>query len=244
MPYSEDDDAFQHFIDAAHIAGVERVIKSGKEGTVYLCRAHADAPAQFYAAKVYRGREVRLFKDDAKYKDGRVIKPARERRAVEKKTRFGRRFDDMLWIANEADALGVLGEAGADVPRLVAVAGNTLLMDYVGDADGPAPQLRSVRLDQARAEAIWERILFNVETFLAHNVVHGDLSPYNVLLWEDEIRIIDFPQRVDPRQNPNAEELLRRDLGVLATHFARLGVAVDPEAIGDDLWMRFTFAWL
>ena len=91
---------------------------------------------------------------------------------------------------------------------------------------------------------VWERLLWNVELFLASNVVHGDLSPYNVLVWEDEIRIIDFPQRVDPRQNPNAETLLRRDLGVLATHFTRLGVEADADAIADDLWMRFTYAWL
>jgi RIO kinase 1 len=242
---TDDHDVFQAFTDAGHITGIERTISSGKEGTVYLCRANPATGAEFYAAKVYRARDVRSFKDDARYKEGRSLhRMEREERAIAKKTRFGRVVDDALWIGNEADALGMLFETGADVPRLVATGGNALLMEYIGDAEGPAPQLRSVRLDHATATAAWERLVWNIETFLAHNVVHGDLSPYNVLWFGDEIRIIDFPQRVDPRRNPNAEDLLRRDLGVLETYFRRFGVDADAEATADDLWMRFTFAWL
>jgi RIO kinase 1 len=242
---ADDHDVWAEFTDQGYITGIERTIKSGKEGTVYLCRANPATGADFYAAKVYRARDVRTFKDDAIYKEGRTLaRMDREKRAVAKKTRFGRMFDDVLWIGNEADALRSLAETGADIPRLIATAGNALLMEYIGDADSPAPQLRSVRLDPATATVVWERLLWNVETFLANNVVHGDLSPYNVLWWEDEIRIIDFPQRVDPRSNPNAEDLLRRDLGALANHFRRFGVDADAEAVADDLWMRFTMAWL
>lgn len=242
---ADDHDVFQTFTDAGHILGVERTISSGKEGTVYLCRAHPATGAGFYAAKVYRARDVRTFKDDAVYKEGRdLARMDREKRAIAKKTRFGRLVDDALWIGNEADALTTLETTGADVPRLVASAGNALLMEYFGDAGGPAPQLRAVRLDTATATAAWERLVWNVEIFLAHNIVHGDLSPYNVLWWEDEVRVIDFPQRVDPRKNPNAEGLLRRDLGVLETYFRRFGVDADAEAVADELWMRFTFAWL
>jgi RIO kinase 1 len=242
---ADDHDVFQVFTDAGHITGVERTIKSGKEGTVYLCRANPATGAEFYAAKIYRARDVRTFKDDAVYKEGRSLaRMDREKRAIAKKTRFGRVIDDALWIGNEADALRTLESTGADIPQLVASSGNALLMEYIGDEGSPAPQLRTVRLDTATATAVWERLLWNIELFLAHNVVHGDLSPYNVLWWSNEIRIIDFPQRVDPRSNPNAEDLLRRDLGVLATYFRRFGVDIDAEAVGDDLWMRFTFAWL
>lgn len=244
MP-AEDHDVFAEFTDAGYITGIERTISSGKEGTVYLCGANPATGAAFYAVKVYRARDVRTFKDDAVYKEGRSLaRMDREKRAIAKKTRFGRVFDDALWISNEAEALRTLAGSGADVPRLVASSGNALLMDYIGDADGPAPQLRSVRFDAATATSVWERLVANVETFLANNIVHGDLSPYNVLWWDGEVRIIDFPQHVDPRKNPNAETLLRRDLGVLATHFRRIGVDADADAVADDLWMRFTFAWL
>ena len=42
--------------------------------------------------------------------------------------------------------------------------------------------------------------------------MHSDLSAYNILVWEDEIFIIDLPQAVDIRQSPNVEKLLRRDI--------------------------------
>ena len=52
----------------------------------------------------------------------------------------------------------------------------------------------------------------NVELMLAYDRVHGDLSAYNVLYRDGEVRIIDFPQAVDPRFNSNALYLLERDI--------------------------------
>ena len=31
--------------------------------------------------------------------------------------------------------------------------------------------------------------------------VHGDLSPHNILYWQGEAKLIDFPQVSDPRFN-------------------------------------------
>lgn len=55
----------------------------------------------------------------------------------------------------------------------------------------------------------------------AAGVVHGDFSPFNVLV-EDaaSIRVIDFPQAVSI-QSPTGMELLQRDLDNFATWFAR-----------------------
>ncbi|CAN5176910.1 hypothetical protein BH20ACT24_BH20ACT24_02080 [soil metagenome] len=39
--------------------------------------------------------------------------------------------------------------------------------------------------------------------------------------------MIDFPQSIDARTNPNAHELLARDLKHLCRHFARYGVEED-----------------
>ncbi len=47
---------------------------------------------------------------------------------------------------------------------------------------------------------------------LANNVVHGDLSAYNILYWQGDIRIIDFPQAVNPYKNPNAYRIFERDV--------------------------------
>ena len=52
---------------------------------------------------------------------------------------------------------------------------------------------------------------------------HGDLSPYNILYWSGEPFAIDSPPAVDARSNPNAYELLMRDLENVWVYFARLG---------------------
>jgi RIO kinase 1 len=79
----------------------------------------------------------------------------------------------------------------------------------------------------------------NVELMMAHNRIHGDLSAYNVLYWDGECWMIDFPQAVDPRVNPDAAEILRRDVTRLCDYFARYGVASDPVSLAEGLWQQY-----
>jgi RIO kinase 1 len=81
-----------------------------------------------------------------------------------------------------------------------------------------------------------------MERMLFHDVVHGDLSPFNVLVWEGRIWVIDFPQAVDPRKNRHAESLLARDVIRICDHFARRGAVRDGEGFARDLWTSWTFA--
>jgi RIO kinase 1 len=95
----------------------------------------------------------------------------------------------------------------------------------------------TLRPDEARP--LFERLVRNVELWLANDTVHGDLSAFNVLYWEGRATVIDFPQAVDPRFNPHARALLRRDLENLCRYFGRLGVTADGARIADTLWRRF-----
>jgi len=60
-----------------------------------------------------------------------------------------------------------------------------------------------------------------------------------VLYWQKQVRIIDFPQAVDPRFNPNARALLTRDIDNICRYIARYGLQRDSHAIADRLWRRF-----
>ena len=73
----------------------------------------------------------------------------------------------------------------------------------------------------------------------SHHLVHGDLSPYNILHWNGGAVIIDFPQMVDARKNPHAYDLLRRDLTRVCAYFARFGVRADAEEIARDMWLPY-----
>jgi RIO kinase 1 len=95
-----------------------------------------------------------------------------------------------------------------------------------------------VALEAAEAGALFERLVNNIEIMLAQYVVHGDLSAYNVLYWQGRVRIIDFPQMVDPRQNREAYDIFRRDVERICGYFARYGVASQPGRLARDLWHK------
>jgi RIO kinase 1 len=82
----------------------------------------------------------------------------------------------------------------------------------------------------------------NVELFLYRNVIHGDLSPYNVLVWDGRVVVIDLPQAVDPRKNRHAHALLERDVERVCEFFGRFGVRQNAHRLAADLWTSWTFA--
>jgi serine/threonine-protein kinase RIO1 len=92
------------------------------------------------------------------------------------------------------------------------------------------------RSDEARA--LFERVLANVEQMLRRYMIHADLSAHNILWWDGEIRLIDWPQAVQADQHPGAFELLARDVTRVCQYFARQGVESDPIGLATDLWRR------
>ncbi|MEW5826225.1 MAG: RIO1 family regulatory kinase/ATPase [Candidatus Bipolaricaulota bacterium] len=208
---------------------VVRPIKSGKEAVVYCCRAHPSLGKDLVAAKVYRPLEMRSFKRDTVYQQGRdrgARPDARVLRALGKKTQHGRTHKFSAWIAHEMRTLELLHAAGCDVPCPLERVGPVILMDYLGNLETPAPVLVGVSLERDEASRLYERVLTNVETFLVKHRVHADLSPYNMLYWQGHVTIIDFPQAVDPRHNADALELLVRDLDNVGRFFADAGAEV------------------
>jgi RIO kinase 1 len=98
--------------------------------------------------------------------------------------------------------------------------------------------LRDVELSSELATHLWTKLLENIQLWLACNVVHGDLSPFNVLFDAATARtvVIDFPQAVDPRVNPSAFELLVRDIDNLRRYFARAGIEASAFELADRYW--------
>src|SRR5687768_3890751 len=76
-------------------------LKSGKEAEVYLVR-HG---GEIAAAKVYKERKARNFKNNASYKEGRAVRNSRTQRAMERGSRFGQAAAEEAWKSAEADAL-------------------------------------------------------------------------------------------------------------------------------------------
>ena len=60
-------------------------------------------------------------------------------------------------------------------------------------------------------------------------LTHGDLSPYNLLVHEERLVMIDLPQVVDVFANPRGRDLLARDATVICDWFTARGLpGADP----------------
>lgn len=223
-------------------------VKGGKEATVYCCEAHPSTGLSLLAAKVYRPLKFRTMRNDALYREGtevldgegKAVRDTRSHRALKKKTRFGRELKTFSWLQREYQTMEVLYKAGADIPQPLACGENAVLMAYRGDESQAAPTLHEVRLADDEAPAFFDRLLWNITLFLVHDRIHADLSAFNTLYWNDRLTLIDFPQTVDARTNPNAFNLLYRDIERVCQYFGRYEVASDPLALAEDLWKRYS----
>jgi RIO kinase 1 len=243
--------SLSEFYDQALISDVLALVKGGKEASVYLCLAHPSTNTGYLAAKVYRPRQFRALTNDALYREGRGVLDAdghdvqgglhREKmmRALGKKSAFGIQAAHTSWLMHEFTALKALYAAGGAVPRPFQVAENAILMGYCGEPGMAAPALNTVRLDRREAGSLFAETLRNIELMLAHGIVHGDLSAYNILYWEGTITIIDFPQVVNVHANHNAAFILERDVTRICEYFSAQGVKCDAEGLFDDLWARY-----
>jgi RIO kinase 1 len=234
----------ENYLDENLITEILECVRGGKEATVFRCRAgrrenNSNGAPEFYAAKIYRPQERRSFRDDTAYQNGRVILSPRARRAVAKKTDFGREVHQGLWAAAEYETQRLLWHRGVAVPRPVAFNGHAILMEWIGDDHHPAPQLRHAKLTPEQATGAYHALIAHVERMLDNHTVHGDLSPFNILYWQGHPRIIDFPQAADARMNTNAYGLLCRDVENVCRFFRKWNVSQDPYRIATRLWDRY-----
>ena len=236
-------DPADHFLGEGLITERLRIIKTGKEASVHLCRANPSTTGEaLLALKVYHPLDRRDFRDESIYRDGEWIKERRVRVALEKRTKFGRDIQSEVWVGREWETLGMLAEAGAPVPRPVARSEDAILMTYIGDEEDAAPQLRSIRPSPDEAQDLLDQLVTAIGSMLYRNVVHGDLSAYHVLVWNDRITVIDLPQALDPRTHRHARVLLARDVTRITDHLTRFGAQASPSQITHDLYTQWQYA--
>lgn len=241
--------SLRSFYQQGLITDVMSLVKGGKEASVYRCEAHPATGMKWLAAKVYRPRKFRNLRNDKMYRQGRATLSAdggdlRHRdlgavRALDKKTAFGAQVAHTSWLMHEYTALERLHQAGAAVPQAIAPSDNAILMSYHGSQQMAAPTLSQISLAQDEAKELFAEVLRNIELMLQHDLIHGDLSAYNILYWEGELTIIDFPQVTNIQSNNEAYLILRRDIRRVCEYFAEQGVRCDAEAIANQLWGRY-----
>ena len=115
-------------------------------------------------------------------------------------------------------------------------------MDFIGDLEINAPTLNEIHLHPKEARTLFERVIHNLEIMLTQERIHADLSAYNILYWDGEISVIDFPQAINPHENRNAYPIFERDVTRICEYFTRMGIQYHPRKLALDLWNKHGFS--
>jgi RIO kinase 1 len=224
-------------------------LKSGKEAEVFLLeRSYRDRWC-LLAHKRYRPRTVshkgelealgfqrgNSFMNDLAYRDGRKFAKSRDMRAAERMTKYGKKLLTGRWTGHELEMMQHAWRAGVNVPYPIGPRDDGLLMQFVGDAERAAPRLVEARLGAAEIGRARTQLLENLRRLVGAGFVHADLSAYNLLWWEDDVWLIDFPQTVDVTTNPHAFDYLHRDLTNVGSWFARHSAEFEVDVVYAEL---------
>ena len=211
-------------------------LRPGKEAHIHCCHR---PDGGFAILKHYTPISLRSFRDDACYAVGTSFVQTRQQRAIRDASPHGLQIKLKLWTANEARNARRLRLLGLRVPEPLGHIGPAVLMHMIGGPERPALQLREAELSVDEAQTVLPLLQADILRMLAHDLVHGDLSPYNVLWHRGRHWLIDVPQMVDASVNPAAEELFKRDCAALLGFLRRRGALVDPVAWADEMWERW-----
>ncbi|QDS92434.1 RIO1 family protein [Roseimaritima multifibrata] len=206
---------------------------SGKEAQVFLVRCGEETRC----AKVYKDVAKRSFKNAVQYQEGRKIRNSRRQRAIEKRSKFGRDQQEVVWQQTEVDALYKLAEAGVRVPKAYGFFDGVLLMELITDGEGGvAPRLNDITMSAEQAIKDHATVMTYVLRMLCAGLVHGDLSEFNVLQDETGPVIIDFPQVVSASGNNNAKDMLLRDVRNITQYYAQYAPELANSHYAEEMW--------
>ncbi len=195
-------------------------ISTGKEGNVFR---GVTPQGKNVAVKIYR-TSTSTFKHMQVYivGDPRFSSMHKNRRAL-----------IYAWTKKEFKNLERLERVGVRAPKPIICLNNVLVMEYIGSSDRPAPLLKDVVLD--KPDEIFETLIdFITKMYKKANLVHGDISAFNVLFYRKKPYIIDLGQGV-LIEHPNAHEFLRRDIHNIVSYFNKYNITADERQIYTDI---------
>lgn len=188
--------ALYRLVHKKKLSAVGGSLSTGKEANVFL----GERDERPVAIKIYRMRTAN-FKAMADYilGDPRFASVRRTRKDIV-----------FTWTRKEFANLKRAHEAGLPVPEPYAFDRNILIMEFLGEDEVPAPQIRYVDLPDP--DATYREVIESITTlYQKARLVHGDLSEFNILWVNERPYIIDMGQAVT-REHPNAGTFLIRDI--------------------------------
>jgi len=205
-----------HMLDTGKLAKISGAVRSGKEAKIYC---GIGPKKNEIAIKIYLTLSAEFKKGRLAYIEG---DPRFER------TRTDTRSLVYLWAQKEFRNLKQACDAKVRVPKPIAVQKNVLLMEFIGKQGEPAPLLREIVLKKPE-KTYRELIAYLRLLYQKAELVHGDLSEYNIMIWRGHPVIFDVSQAV-ATEHPVANRLLMRDILNLNRYFHQIGVETESES--------------
>jgi len=200
------------FLNSGVLYELHGVVNAGKEARIYWGK---NKEGKDLAVKIYLTASAEFRKGMFKYIEGDYRF---------KGVKHDTRSLIFAWAQKEFRNLEQASRAKVRVPKPVAVRNNVLVMEFIGENGVHAASLKEQ--EPSDPEKVYEVLLTYVERlYRKADLVHGDLSEYNVMMWKGKPVIFDVAQAV-PTSHPMAEFFLRRDLANVNRFFSRLGVKV------------------
>ncbi len=200
------------FLNKGVIDEIHGVVKAGKEARIYWGK---DQNGKELGIKIY-------LTIAAEFKKGKL-------QYIEGDPRFKHIKHDtrslvFAWALKEFKNLQLALKAKVRVPKPIAIRKNVLVMQFIGKNGNPAPELRE--LPPKNPEYIYNELLEYIKRlYQKAQLVHSDLSEYNVMVWRGKPILFDMAQAV-LLSHPMATEFLHRDLQNLNRYFKKLGVKI------------------
>ena len=132
------------------------------------------------------------------------------------------------WCQREFRNLLKAREAGMRVPMPITFKDNVLVIEFIGDEE-PAPKLKDLI-----PEELYKMLVEDMKKFYKANLVHGDLSEFNILNHREKPYIIDLSQ-ASPLDSANADELMERDIKNIVRFFKKTGLKVEEESLKKEI---------
>jgi len=200
------------FMNSGTIDRIYGVVKAGKESRVYWGK---DKAGNELAIKIYLTVSAEFRKGMLKYIEGdpRFKNVRRDTRSLV-----------FAWAQKEFKNLEQALAAKVRVPKPIAVKNNVLIMEFIGKNGISAPSMKEQPPEDPYK--VYKMIITNLKRlYQKAELVHGDLSEYNIMIWRGRPVFFDMSQAV-PLSHPMADFLLNRDIANINRFFSRLGVEV------------------
>ena len=139
-----------------------------------------------------------------------------------------------LWARKEFVNLQEFRRVGVSVPEPLHVEGNVLIMEFIGEDGLRAPLLHE--MTPPDPAGTYDRLIQAIRLMVREaKLVHGDLSEFNVMMWNGLPVVIDVSQSL-PLSHPLANDLLARDIDNINRFFRGHDVdVVDAEGLLQEL---------